>query len=133
MDILGRERPDFRFLYDLDMPLKDKIEAIATRMYGAARVEYETAAQRHLRIIESSKMSNLMVCMAKTQLSLTDKPEMKGAPQGWELTVREIFVSAGAGFVVPICGRIMLIPGLPSQPSAMNVDIDGEGKITGLY
>ena len=133
MDVLDKERPDFRFLYDLDMPLKEKIEAIATRMYGAARVEYETAAQRHLRIIETSRMSNLMVCMAKTQLSLTDKPEMKGAPQGWELTVREIFVSAGAGFVVPICGRIMLIPGLPSQPSAMNVDIDGEGKITGLY
>jgi formate--tetrahydrofolate ligase len=71
--------------------------------------------------------------MAKTQLSLTDKPQMKGAPTGWELTIREIFVSAGAGFVVPICGRIMLIPGLPSQPSALGIDIDEDGKITGLY
>ncbi len=133
MDVLENERPQFKFLYDVEMPLKDKINKIATEMYGAKVVEYETAAQRHLKTIEAAGMGNLMVCMAKTQLSLTDKPELKGAPKGWELTVREIFVSAGAGFVVPICGRIMLIPGLPSKPSAMNIDIDEEGRITGLY
>jgi len=133
MEVLEREGPDFNFLYELEQPLRDKINAIATEMYGAKHVEYETAAQRHLKAIEASSMGDLMVCMAKTQLSLTDKPELKGAPQDWVLTVREIFVSAGAGFVVPICGRIMLIPGLPSQPSALNVDIDEDGKITGLY
>ncbi|MCX6650508.1 MAG: formate--tetrahydrofolate ligase [Methanomassiliicoccales archaeon] len=133
VDALETEKTDFRFLYELDQPLKEKIRIIATEMYGAKHVEYETAAQRHLKTIEDSGMGNLMVCMAKTQFSLTDKPEMKGAPRDWELTVREIFVSAGAGFVVPICGRIMLIPGLPSQPAAKNIDIDDEGKITGLY
>jgi len=133
MEVLEHEGPDFNFLYELEQPLRDKINAIATEMYGAKHVEYETAAQRHLKAIEASSMGDLMVCMAKTQLSLTDKPELKGAPQDWVLTVREIFVSAGAGFVVPICGRIMLIPGLPSQPSALNVDIDEDGKITGLY
>jgi formate--tetrahydrofolate ligase len=123
----------FRFLYDVEMSLKDKISRIATEMYGAKRVEYETAAQRHLRTIEEAGLGNMMVCMAKTQLSLTDKPELKGAPTDWELTVREIFVSQGAGFVVPICGRIMLIPGLPSRPSALGIDIDEDGRITGLY
>ena len=132
-EAIEKDESDFRFLYDTELPIKEKIRIIATEMYGAQVVEYETAAQRHLRVIEESGQGNFMVCMAKTQLSLTDKPQMKGAPTGWELTIREIFVSAGAGFVVPICGRIMLIPGLPSQPSALGVDIDEDGKITGLY
>ncbi|HSA35727.1 MAG TPA: formate--tetrahydrofolate ligase, partial [Methanomassiliicoccales archaeon] len=132
-EAIEKDESDFRFLYDTELPIKEKIRIIATEMYGAQVVEYETAAQRHLRVIEESGQGNFMVCMAKTQLSLTDKPQMKGAPTGWELTIREIFVSAGAGFVVPICGRIMLIPGLPSQPSALGIDIDEDGKITGLY
>jgi formate--tetrahydrofolate ligase len=132
-EAMEKDACDFRYLYELDVPLKEKIRIIATEMYGAQVVEYETAAKRHLRVIEESGIGNFMVCMAKTQLSLTDRPEMKGAPTGWELTVREIFVSSGAGFVVPICGRIMLIPGLPSQPSALGIDIDEDGRITGLY
>ncbi|MBN1109407.1 MAG: formate--tetrahydrofolate ligase [Methanomassiliicoccales archaeon] len=133
LEVIEKERSQFRFLYDVDQPLKDKIKAVANHMYGAKYVVYESAAQRHLRTIEDSGLGHFVVCMAKTQLSLTDKPELKGAPKDWILTVREIFVSAGAGFVVPICGRIMLIPGLPSQPAAMGIDIDEEGKITGLY
>ena len=133
IEAIEKDQCDFRYLYGTDLPLKEKIRIIATEMYGAQVIEYETAAQRHLRVIEESGQGDLMVCMAKTQLSLTDKPQMKGAPTGWELTIREIFVSAGAGFVVPICGRIMLIPGLPSQPAALGIDIDEEGKITGLY
>ena len=108
-------------------------QAIATEMYGAMDVVYESAAERHLKTIESSGLDHLPVCMAKTQLSLSDNPKLKGAPTGWVLKVREVFVSAGAGFVVPICGRIMLIPGLPSEPSALNIDIDDDGRITGLY
>ncbi|MCE5261007.1 MAG: formate--tetrahydrofolate ligase [Euryarchaeota archaeon] len=133
LEAMEKDPCAFRFLYDMEMSLKDKISRIATEMYGAKRVEYETAAQRHLRTIEEAGLGNMMVCMAKTQLSLTDKPELKGAPTDWELTVREIFVSQGAGFVVPICGRIMLIPGLPSRPSALGIDIDEDGRITGLY
>jgi formate--tetrahydrofolate ligase len=132
IEVLENESSHFRFLYDVHQPLKEKIAVIATEIYGAKHVEYETAAQRHLKAIEESGLGNLMVCMAKTQLSITDKPNLKGAPRDWELTVREIFVSAGAGFVVPMCGRIMLIPGLPSQPSALNMDIDEDGNITGL-
>jgi len=133
LEVLETEEAHFRFLYDLDIPLQEKIKAIATEMYGAKYVVYESAAQRHLKTIDELGLGHLTVCMAKTQLSLTDKPELKGAPKDWILTVREIFVSAGAGFVVPICGRIMLIPGLPSQPSALNIDIDDDGRITGLY
>ncbi|MCG7841245.1 MAG: formate--tetrahydrofolate ligase [Methanomassiliicoccales archaeon] len=132
-EILEKETSNFRFLYDVDQPLKDKIKVIATEMYGAKYVVYEGAAQRHLKTIEESGLGHFMVCMAKTQLSLTDKSELKGAPRDWILNVREIFVSAGAGFVVPICGRIMLIPGLPSQPAALSMDIDEDGRITGLY
>jgi formate--tetrahydrofolate ligase len=132
VEVLENEESHFRFLYDVDQPLREKIKAIATEMYGAKYVVYESAAQRHLKAIEDSGLAHYMVCMAKTQLSLTDKSELKGAPRDWILSVREIFVSAGAGFVVPICGRIMLIPGLPSQPSAFNMDIDEDGKITGL-
>ncbi len=132
-EILEKETSNFHFLYDVDQPLKDKIKAIATEMYGAKYVVYEGAAQRHLKTIEESGLGHFMVCMAKTQLSLTDKSELKGAPRDWILNVREIFVSAGAGFVVPICGRIMLIPGLPSQPAALSMDIDENGRITGLY
>ncbi|HUT27020.1 MAG TPA: formate--tetrahydrofolate ligase [Methanomassiliicoccales archaeon] len=132
-EILEKETSNFHFLYDIDQPLKDKIKTIATEMYGAKYVVYEGAAQRHLKTIEGSGLGHFMVCMAKTQLSLTDKSELKGAPRDWILNVREIFVSAGAGFVVPICGRIMLIPGLPSQPAALSMDIDENGRITGLY
>lgn len=132
-EVLDNEESSFRFLYDVDRPLKEKIETIAMEIYGAKRVVYESAAQRQLRTIESAGLDHFPVCMAKTQLSMTDRSELKGAPKDWELTVREIFVSAGAGFVVPVCGRIMLIPGLPSHPSAQNIDIDDDGNITGLY
>ncbi|MDY0224691.1 MAG: formate--tetrahydrofolate ligase, partial [Candidatus Methanomethylophilaceae archaeon] len=108
------------------------IEIIATEIYGADRVVYSTAADKTLKDLEEKGFGNLPVCIAKTQYSLSDNADLKGAPKGWELNVREVTVSAGAGFVVPICGSIMLMPGLSKMPAAMRMDITAEGKIIGL-
>jgi len=132
LDVLEKERSDFHFLYDTARPLKEKIKTIATEIYGAAEVIYEGEAERNIKLIEQSGFGNLPICMAKTQLSITDNPKLKGAPHGWTLKVREVLVSAGAGFVVPVCGQIMLMPGLPSDPAALKMDIDDNGRITGL-
>ena len=132
VEILDREKKDFKFLYNLDVPLKGKIEIIATEIYGADRVVYSTAADKTLKDLEEKGFGNLPVCIAKTQYSLSDNADLKGAPKGWELNVREVTVSAGAGFVVPICGSIMLMPGLSKMPAAMRMDITAEGKIIGL-
>ncbi|MCE5297227.1 MAG: formate--tetrahydrofolate ligase [Euryarchaeota archaeon] len=132
LESLENDRCDFRFLYASDRPLKEKIKTIATEIYGASEVIYEGEAERNLKLIETSGFGDLPICMAKTQLSITDNPKLKGAPKGWTLKIREIHVSAGAGFVVPICGQIMLVPGLPSEPAALKMDIDENGKITGL-
>lgn len=133
LQVLETERSDFRFLYDPRSPLKDKIHRIATEIYGARDVQYDSAAEKQIRLIESAGMGQLPVCMAKTQLSISDNPKLKGAPKGWVLNVREVFVSAGAGFIVPVCGQIMLMPGLSSEPAALSIDIDNNGYITGLY
>jgi formate--tetrahydrofolate ligase len=102
-------------------------------MYGALDVQYESGAEKAIKLIETSSINRLPVCMAKTQLSLSDNPKLKGAPTGWVLNVREVFVSAGAGFIVVVCGPIMLMPGLSSEPAALNIDISDDGYITGLY
>ncbi len=133
LDTLEKETPDFRFLYDIERPLKEKIKTIATEIYGASEVVFEGEAERNIKLIETSGFGQLPICMAKTQLSITDNPKLKGAPQGWVLKVREVFVAAGAGFIVPVCGQIMLIPGLPSEPASNKMDIDDDGRITGLY
>lgn len=133
LDVLENERPSFRFLYDTKLPLKEKIRIVATEMYGALDVEYESGAAKAIHMIETSGTNRLPVCMAKTQLSLSDNPKLKGAPTGWVLNVRDVFVSAGAGFIVVVCGPIMLMPGLSSDPSALGIDISDEGYITGLY
>ncbi|OPY33069.1 MAG: Formate--tetrahydrofolate ligase [Methanomassiliicoccales archaeon PtaU1.Bin124] len=132
LDVLEKEKADFRFLYEVDRPLKEKIKTIATEIYGAAEVIYEGEAERNIKLIEQSGFGDLPICMAKTQLSITDNPKLKGAPHGWTLKVREVLVSAGAGFVVPVCGQMMLIPGLPSEPAAVKMDIDDNGRIIGL-
>jgi formate--tetrahydrofolate ligase len=132
LDVLENEKADFHYLYDTDRPLKEKIKTIATELYGAAEVVYEGEAERNIKLIEQSGFGHLPICMAKTQLSITDNPKLKGAPRGWTLKVREVLVSAGAGFVVPVCGQIMLIPGLPAEPAALKMDIDDNGRITGL-
>ncbi len=132
MEVLRNEPSDFHHLYDTRLTIKEKIRTIATEMYGARDVRYIGTAERDIRSIELAGNDNLPVCMAKTQLSITDDPKLKGAPRNWTLNVKEVLVSAGAGFIIPLCGEIMLIPGLPSEPSAEKMDYTDEGRFIGL-
>ncbi|MGI6555017.1 MAG: formate--tetrahydrofolate ligase [Bacillota bacterium] len=133
VDTIAEGRGDFRLLYPDNLSLKEKIEIIAREIYGADGVDYTTAAELQLKNIESMGYGVLPVCIAKTQYSLSDEPGKLGCPRGFRITVREVRLSAGAGFVVPITGDILTMPGLPKIPAACSMDIDGEGKITGLF
>lgn len=124
---------EFRFLYPLDAPIKQKIETIATEIYGATGVSYEPLAERQIRDYEANGFGNLPICMAKTHLSLSHDPKLKGAPEGFILPIREVRASVGAGFIYPICGDMRTMPGLPDHPAAEQIDIDEHGKIVGLY
>jgi formate--tetrahydrofolate ligase len=126
------EPSTFRFLYPLDATLREKIETIATKVYGADGVEYYPPAAEQLDSFERNGFGNLCVCIAKTHLSISSDPKLKGAPKGWKLPVREVRASVGAGFVYPICGDMRTMPGLPSQPNAIRIDIDDRGEIVGL-
>ena len=123
----------FRFLYDAQASPREKIEAIAKGLYGAGDVQYTDAAEKDLASIHDLGLDHLLVCMAKTQASISDDPAKVGRPDGFTLTVREVRISAGAGFMVPITGSIMTMPGLPKKPAALDIDIDAEGRITGLF
>jgi formate--tetrahydrofolate ligase len=119
--------------YRWDEPVETKIARIATRIYGADGVTYAPKAQADLRKIERLGLQDLPVCIAKTQKSLSDNPERRGRPQGFDITVREIEIAAGARFLIPITGDIMRMPGLPEHPAAETIDIDAEGNISGLF
>jgi formate--tetrahydrofolate ligase len=123
----------FNPLYDLKWDMKTKIETIATKMYGAKNVEYSMQAQKTLDTIESLGMSHMAVCMAKTQNSISDDPSLRGRPKDFTVKIRDIEISSGAGFAVPIAGSIMRMPGLPATPSAEFIDIDNDGNISGLF
>ena len=125
--------PEFQFLYPDDAPLRTKIETIATRIYGAAGVEYQPAAAKALKLYEELGFGHLPVCMAKTQYSLSHDANLKGRPRGFTLPVREVRLSAGAGFITPLCGEMRTMPGLPSKPGGENIDIDADGNIVGLF
>ena len=128
------EQPhDFRFAYELDQPLKAKIEAIVKKVYGGAGVSYSAAASRELARLEDMGFGGLPVCMAKTQYSLSDDPARLGRPEGFTVTVSKVKVSAGAGFVVALTGDIMTMPGLPKVPAAEKIDVDENGVISGLF
>lgn len=124
---------DFKVLYDVSLPIKHKIEIIAKEIYGARNVVYSLAAEKSIKRIEDMDADKLPVCMAKTQYSLSDNPNLLGRPEGFDITVREIKLSAGAGFIVAITGEIMTMPGLPKAPAAEKIDIDEDGIITGLF
>lgn len=124
---------DFRFLYPLDLPLKQKIHTIATQLYGAADVEYSPEANKQLTTYEVAGFGQLPICMAKTHLSLSHEPTWKGRPTGYILPVREVRLSAGAGFVYPLCGAMLTMPGYGTNPSGQQVDIDENGNIVGLF
>ncbi len=127
------EGSEFSFLYDLSDSVTDKIERIATRIYGAQGVKYEAPAKRALAEIEALGYSGLPICVAKTQYSLSDNPALLGRPEGFEVTVRDVRLSAGAGFIVPLMGNILTMPGLSRTPAAFNIDIDEDGRIYGLF
>ncbi len=126
------EESDFGFLYEESDPLKTKIEKVATTIYGAAQVDYTAAASRQLQNYEDNGFGSLPVCIAKTHLSISGDPTLKGAPTGHTLTVREARASVGAGFVYPICGDMSTMPGLASSPAAARIDIEDDGQIVGL-
>jgi len=129
------EENEFKLLYDLDMPLRQRIEKIAVEVYGADGVEYSPEAlQKAERMEKDPEIAKLGTCMVKTHLSLTDNPSLKGVPKGWKLNVRDILIYGGAGFVVPVAGAISLMPGTASDPAFKRVDVDTEtGKVKGLF
>lgn len=128
------EKPNtFHFLYDLEQPIKTKIETIAKTIYGADGVSYEPLAEKQIKSYEASGFGSLPICMAKTHLSLSHDPTLKGVPTGFTLPVREVRASVGAGFIYPICGEMMTMPGLPEHPASEGVDIDEDGNIVGLF
>lgn len=127
----GKEK--FAPIYDETLPIKDKIAAVAQKIYGADGVNYTPKAEREIKQLTELGFDKMPVCMAKTQYSLSDDPKLLGRPQGFTVTVREVRVSAGAGFVVVLTGDVMTMPGLPKEPAANRMDIDSEGKITGLF
>ncbi len=123
----------FRFIYEPSMSPKEKINAIAREIYGADGVDFTAQAEKDLQRIHDLNKDDLLVCMAKTQYSLSDDPAKLGRPEKFRITVREVRLSAGAGFMVAITGAIMTMPGLPKKPAALNIDVDENGKITGLF
>jgi formate--tetrahydrofolate ligase len=126
------EPSSFRFLYDTDQPLREKIERISTTIYGAAEVEYSAAAARQLATYERNGYGSLPICMAKTHLSISSDPSLLGAPTGHTVHVNEVRASVGAGFVYPICGEMRTMPGLSASPAAERIDLLEDGEITGL-
>ena len=129
----AEEPSSFRFLYPERASLREKIEAIATKVYGAKDVEYDPQAARMLDSYEQSGFGGLPLCIAKTHLSISSDPSLKGAPSGWTLPVREVRASVGAGFVYPICGDVRTMPGLSASPAAEGIDIDENGELVGLF
>jgi len=133
LETLETKESNFKLLYDDDLSLKEKIETVAREIYGADGVTYSAAAEKELKRITDLGMDKFPVCMAKTQYSLSDDAKKLGRPSGFTINVREVYVSAGAGFVVAINGSIMTMPGLPKKPAAYQIDVDDNGMITGLF
>lgn len=131
--VLEQKPSDFHVLYEKELSLQEKIHTVATQIYGADGVSYAPAAARQLKRLEELGFGSLPVCMAKTQYSLSDDPDLLGRPEQFEIQVREAYVSAGAGFVVVLTGAVMTMPGLPKNPAAYHIDVDQQGKITGLF
>lgn len=130
---LENKESRFEPIYEDEMPLMEKIETVASQIYGAGSVSYAPAAKKQLTRLEKMGFGSLPVCMAKTQYSLSDDPNLLGRPVGFEMRVREVYVSAGAGFVVVLTGDVMTMPGLPKKPAAYQINVEENGKITGLF
>ncbi|MEC9489408.1 MAG: formate--tetrahydrofolate ligase [Halanaerobiales bacterium] len=133
VDVLENKESNFKFLYDEKAPIKDKIETIAAEIYGADGVDYSDTALAQIKKYEEQGYADIPVCMAKTQSSISDNPNLKGRPSGFRISVNQINLSAGAGFLVVMTGPVLTMPGLPERPSAEDIDIDADGKISGLF
>jgi formate--tetrahydrofolate ligase len=133
IEAVESEKSDFKPIYSWDSGIKDKINTIATEIYGAKEVEYTMKAKAHLRKISKLGLDHLPICVAKTQKSLSDNPKLLGSPKHFTITIREIEIAAGAGFVIPISGNIMRMPGLPAHPASEGIDINDDGEIIGLF
>lgn len=133
VELIDREKPEFKPIYDVEEPIKDKIDDIVKEIYGGDGVVYSPKALKEMKRLEDLGFDKLPICMAKTQYSLSDNPQLLGAPKGFKITVNDMRVSAGAGFIVCLTGDIMTMPGLPKVPAAENMDIDENGKVTGLF
>ncbi len=133
LELCDRENTPLRFVYDLDMSIKDKITAVATKIYRADGVSFTKSALKDIERAEQLGYGNAPICMAKTQYSFSDQQNLINAPTGFEITVRNVRISAGAGFLVALTGEIMTMPGLPKVPAACNIDVDEQGNISGLF
>jgi formate--tetrahydrofolate ligase len=133
LNTLENKKSNFAPLYDLDLSIEDKIKKIATEIYGAKDVEFAPAAVKQIERLKKFGFDKLPICMAKNQYSLSDDPTLLGRPEGFTINIREVYVSAGAGFIVALTGTIMTLPGLPKTPAAYNIDVTNDGKITGLF
>ncbi|MDG6126357.1 formate--tetrahydrofolate ligase [Lactococcus formosensis] len=131
--IFTQEAREFHYLYDLEASVESKITTVVTQIYGGKKVNFSAKAARQLKEIEENGWDKLPVCMAKTQYSFSDNPKLLAAPEGFEVTVRELVPKIGAGFIVALLGDVMTMPGLPKKPAALNMDINEAGKITGLF
>ena len=123
----------FRFVYDEKLPITEKIKEIATKVYGAKGVTFSAEATKVIKEIEAMGFDNLPICVAKTQYSFSDNAKLLGAPEGFEITIRQVRLSAGAGFIVVMTGDIMTLPGLPKVPSSEKIDVSDDGVISGLF
>ena len=133
LNTLENKKSNFKVLYDDTLSIREKIETIAKEIYGADGVAFQSAAAKQMKKLESLGFGNLPICMAKTQYSLSDDPDKLGRPENFNISVREMYVSAGAGFIVVLTGAVMTMPGLPKKPAAYNVDVDENNKIVGLF
>ena len=133
IDSINNKPSNFKPLYDNNLTIEEKIEKVAKEIYGAKDVAYLKAASRELARLKKLGFDNMPVCMAKTQYSLSDDASLLGRPTDFTLNIREITVSAGAGFIVAITGQIMTMPGLPKKPAALSIDVTDDGVITGLF
>ncbi len=133
IEVLENKESNFSPIYKDELPLEEKIETVAKKIYGADGIVFSSQASKELKKLKELGFDSLPVCIAKTQYSLSDDPDKLGRPEGFTVTVRDLYVSAGAGFVVVLTGNIMTMPGLPKKPAAFNIDLNDEGRITGLF
>ncbi|MBQ8733777.1 MAG: formate--tetrahydrofolate ligase, partial [Anaerotignum sp.] len=133
LETLETKESNFKFLYEDELTIVEKVNKVCKEIYGAVNVNFSAAAKKTLDQIDKLGFNHFPVCIAKTQYSLSDDPKVLGRPEGFEVTVKEIRISAGAGFIVVLLGDVMTMPGLPKKPAALNIDIDEDGNVVGLF